>query len=203
MTPLPSQSAGTRRRLIDAAAELVGDRGWGGVSTRAVAEKAGVNPGVVHYHFASIDELRRRAVIETLGSLFDALIDASRDLPPRRILELTADAARGLGRTPMLLLFEAMPPTARDPQMRQELGDLLFRARRVLADRIRAYHPQPLGDPDVLAEVIAATLDGLLLHMLVEPEIDAQTHVRPLLALLGPEAAGPDRPEIVEDGTTR
>jgi len=43
-----------RRRLLDAAAELIPELGWSGVSTRVLAERAAVTPGMVHYHFASL-----------------------------------------------------------------------------------------------------------------------------------------------------
>ena len=35
----------TRARLMDAAAELIAERGWGAVTTRIVAERAGLRPG--------------------------------------------------------------------------------------------------------------------------------------------------------------
>jgi AcrR family transcriptional regulator len=38
----------TREQLIDAAAALVGEVGWGAVTTRLVAERAGVNGLVLH-----------------------------------------------------------------------------------------------------------------------------------------------------------
>ncbi len=44
-------SAGTRERLLVAAAELIGELGWGGVTTRGVAERAGLPHGAVSYHF--------------------------------------------------------------------------------------------------------------------------------------------------------
>ncbi|WP_288047924.1 helix-turn-helix domain-containing protein, partial [Nocardia sp.] len=46
----------TRERLLEAAVSLIGEVGWSGVSTRMVAQRAGVNAGVVHYHFASVSD---------------------------------------------------------------------------------------------------------------------------------------------------
>jgi len=42
---------------MDAAAELIAERGWGAVTTRMVAERAGLRPGLVHYHFDSVTDL--------------------------------------------------------------------------------------------------------------------------------------------------
>ncbi|NLX21679.1 MAG: helix-turn-helix transcriptional regulator [Phycisphaerae bacterium] len=47
----------TKQSLIQAAGELLAERGVGEVSTRAVAERAGVNLGTIHYHFGGKEEL--------------------------------------------------------------------------------------------------------------------------------------------------
>lgn len=54
----------TREQLIDAAAGLVGEVGWGAVTTRLVAERAGVNAALVHYHFSSVQELLSTAALQ-------------------------------------------------------------------------------------------------------------------------------------------
>lgn len=193
---------GTPERLLWATIDVIAERGWGGVSTRSVAERAGLNPGLVHYHFGSIDELRRRAVLHALSGLFDAAMTTSRDRTPRQIVEASARAATELGASTTLLLFEAMPATARDPRMQEDLADLLRRFRAALAARIRACHREPLADPDVLAGVIAAALDGLLLHLIADPNLDVPAHLEPLLSLLGPEAEPTPAGTIAEPTTT-
>lgn len=52
----------TRQALIDAAGELVAERGVGRVSTRAIAEKAGENLGTIHYHFGGKAGLLKEVV---------------------------------------------------------------------------------------------------------------------------------------------
>src|SRR5215218_10063879 len=58
-----------RRRLVQAARELVPERGWAAVSTRTVAERAGVAPGLVHYHFASLQALLAEAAVGAMRDL--------------------------------------------------------------------------------------------------------------------------------------
>ena len=41
----------TRRRIVDAARDVLLERGHAGASTRAVADEAGVRLSLVHYHF--------------------------------------------------------------------------------------------------------------------------------------------------------
>src|SRR5215207_10832251 len=48
--------------LLDAAERLLVDVGYAGVTTRRLAEEAGVNHGLVHYHFGSNENLLVRAL---------------------------------------------------------------------------------------------------------------------------------------------
>jgi AcrR family transcriptional regulator len=47
----------TAEALLDAAERLLVVVGHGGISTRRLAEEAGVNQGLVHYYFGSMDEV--------------------------------------------------------------------------------------------------------------------------------------------------
>jgi AcrR family transcriptional regulator len=51
-----------RRALLDAAERLLIDEGHAGITTRKVAAEAGVNHGLVHYYFGSIEELLFQAM---------------------------------------------------------------------------------------------------------------------------------------------
>jgi AcrR family transcriptional regulator len=48
--------------LLDAAERLLVDVGHGGITTRRLAEEAGVNNGLVHYYFGSIENLLVRVL---------------------------------------------------------------------------------------------------------------------------------------------
>lgn len=52
-SPAAARGREVPQRLLAAAAELIPERGWTAVSTRVLAERAGVTPSVVHYHFSS------------------------------------------------------------------------------------------------------------------------------------------------------
>ena len=47
----------TRLALLDTAEELLITKGVAGITTRKVADRAGVNQALVHYHFGTIEEL--------------------------------------------------------------------------------------------------------------------------------------------------
>jgi AcrR family transcriptional regulator len=48
--------------LLDAAEKLLVEVGYASITTRRLAERAGVNHGLVHYYFGSMDELLLRVV---------------------------------------------------------------------------------------------------------------------------------------------
>ena len=52
-----SRSAGTRTKLIDAAVQTLREEGFSGASARAIAERAGLNQGLIFYHFGSVANL--------------------------------------------------------------------------------------------------------------------------------------------------
>src|SRR4051812_49126667 len=54
----------TRRALVDAAIESLRFDGFAGASARAIAARAGVNPGLVFYHFGSVADLLLAALAE-------------------------------------------------------------------------------------------------------------------------------------------
>jgi AcrR family transcriptional regulator len=48
---------GARTALLDAAERLLISTGYASISTRRLADEAGINHGLVHYYFGSMDEL--------------------------------------------------------------------------------------------------------------------------------------------------
>jgi AcrR family transcriptional regulator len=47
----------TRQLLVDAAVETLQERGYAGTSARVIADRAGVNQGLIFYHFESVTGL--------------------------------------------------------------------------------------------------------------------------------------------------
>jgi AcrR family transcriptional regulator len=66
----------TRQRIVGAAREVLLARGYGGTSTRAVAEEAGVRLSLVHYHFGS----KQRLLLAVLDHENTGLLERQREL---------------------------------------------------------------------------------------------------------------------------
>lgn len=169
-----------RQRLTAAAAELIAERGWNGVSTRLVAERAGVGAGLVHYHFSSLHALLSEAALGVMREVVHAV---------RPALE-SADTAGGLvdlmlgalddytGRDPTSLVFvETYLAATRDAGLRSAVGDVVAEFRRTLAELLAA---RAVADPESVAAVLAAALDGVMLHRALAPGMSADA-VAPVL----------------------
>lgn len=90
-----AETSATRARIIEATEQLILEQGYGALSTRRVAARAGLKPSLVHYYFPTTDDLllavsrqgaeeSDRMIEEALasddpiGSLWKFLVDTSR-----------------------------------------------------------------------------------------------------------------------------
>jgi AcrR family transcriptional regulator len=150
-----------RRRLLVAAAELIPEVGWGAVSTRVLATRAGVAPGLVHYHFPSLPALLSQAALGAVRAKLAALeqrldgVATADDL----VAALVPDPDEVDQRR--LLLAELALAATRDEELRAALAESVAGFRDGLADRLRALG---VAAPGPTAAVLVATADGLLLH---------------------------------------
>ena len=90
-----SKSARTRRRILDAAAEVLRVHGYAGTRLGEVAEKAGVQAPAIYYYFASredlVEEVLHAGIVrmrEHLESALGALPDGT---PPLRRLSVAIE----------------------------------------------------------------------------------------------------------------
>ena len=186
--------------IVEATIGLIGEVGWAAVTTRAVAARAGVTQGVIHYHFGSKDALLRAAMISATEALLEG--------PTRQVMQ-ASDLRSGLvglvtelgsieAASPLMLVSsEALALALRDPELGAWMRDELAAFRPALAGLLRdsARRGQARGDldPDQTAVVLAALLDGLLFHKAVDPALDLEAAASALSTMLAP-APDPSRP---------
>ncbi len=170
----------TREQLLDAAAALVGEVGWGAVTTRLVAERAGVNAALVHYHFSSVSELLSTAALRFAAkALAGALPEGD---PADGIERMFEELGRYTGADPeSLLLAEAFLASHRLPELRGGLSSLVADFRARVADWLRASGVQ---DADAVALLLGAAIDGLVLHRALDPSVDFRVVAGPFRRLV-------------------
>ncbi|MFC7344438.1 TetR/AcrR family transcriptional regulator [Saccharopolyspora griseoalba] len=188
-----------RQKLLGAAVELIPERGWAGVSTRVLAERAGVNPSVVHYHFSSLRELMNEAVAGLMRrgmAEFESAFDET--APPAEAVRTMFASVEGYtGDDPTSLVFvEAYLAATRDEELRERIrGEIEGFSHRLSALLARNGVPAP----EVTAAVLGGALDGLLLHRGLGAGQDTEQIVEVLRRLVdraGAPARGalPDNP---------
>jgi AcrR family transcriptional regulator len=180
----------TREALCRAAVALVAERGWGGASTRLVAERAGVPPGTVHYHFASLPDLLIDATAPLLGRITDeavAALDAAPDLPAGVDWLLGVVARYSADPAALRLPGEVLLAGTRHERLGREIAAMLARFRAGLAGWLARCGRA--GDAEAVAMLLAAALDGLLLHRAVDPAVEPAVLIGVLRRLLDPGSA--------------
>jgi AcrR family transcriptional regulator len=182
---------GTRERLLHATVALMAEIGIDRVRTRSIAERAGVNPALVHYHFGSVSalvlEAAQDALLRTLGPSLAALQSGTTiQASIRAILRWLERHGRDApGST---ILAEAMVKATRSASFRRWAAQASQRFRAVILERLRAARDagelDPALDLTATALLLAAALDGLLFHRLVDPKLDVLRVAGPLGAML-------------------
>jgi AcrR family transcriptional regulator len=165
-----------RRRIIQAAFDVLSADGLEGASIKKIAKSAGVAPGLVHYYFKNKEELLA-AVVREVSTQFAGVMRALRETAPaRNFLEVVLSAVRdrvrevpGRYRT----RFDLYALGLRNRALLSELRAMLAEARADIGESVRRYYgPAAKMDVDSLAAVLFAAFDGLALQHLVDPDFD-------------------------------
>ena len=141
------KAAGTRRAIVLAGAELLHEapiRDWGGLTVRAVAERAGVNERTVYRHFANERGLRD-AVMQQVQD------EAGIDLAGMRLSDVAGVAAR-------ILEHVAAHPLEPGPELDPTLAQAGRRQHEALIGALESAAPDW---SDVERALAASMLDVL------------------------------------------
>jgi AcrR family transcriptional regulator len=173
--------------------ELAAERGWDAVTTRQIAERAGVNQALIHYHFGSKEGLLHAAFDLALRGMFAAPMEALLTAPS--FAAGAAELVRALqamdaSNPEALFSMEALSRAARDETVRRSMAALLAEFRTSVAERLRSAQQagelRPELDPEGTATALAALFDGLGLHLLIDSSIDVERTALAVAALIGP-----------------
>jgi AcrR family transcriptional regulator len=156
MRSVASDDLTTRARIRDAAITLFGRNGYAATSVRAIAEEAGVSPGLVIHHFGSKDKLRAecdRHVVGSVGEKKNGLDDDDLAVSMQTMLsdlETYRPALNYLGH----MLLDGTPAGDR------LLDELVSLTRTLLDDGVADGSMEPTSDPHMRAVLV--TLHGVM-----------------------------------------
>ncbi len=188
----PNQGADPRTRILAATVALLGEVGWGQVTTRKVAHRANVNNALVHYYFGTKAKLLVEAATQVLLGQFGeplALL-ANREV---EVADAVAASVQWLGRadldpTQLRALAEITVNGLAEPALVQLSRTMLAEGRALLAKRLEHEgldRDRAEGD----AVIVFALLDGLLLHRIIDPDIRVDAVPKALAPLFSKETA--------------
>jgi len=189
MKSTPAATRGEKRPLIlRAATEVFAEQGFNSVTVAAIADRAGIGKGTVYEYFSSKDELlfavfewmnkgifdRIHGLIEVGGTTLERL---------RSLLDLGAQITREqMEMQAVVLDFWSASRGTRVEERYNQACLATFRSyRRLLADVIR--EGQTAGeirsdvDPEAVATMVVAAMDGLGVQIFFDRELDPDTTV--------------------------
>jgi AcrR family transcriptional regulator len=169
-----------RERILQAACDLIAERGIGGARIAQIAKAAGVSTALVHYHFRTREVL----LAETLDYAFDVAAavrlranadsgDSATDgSAARRLADVVEQSLPDTdpGRREWQLWAELWLGAARDPGLRPIAAQMYARYRSwiatAVAEGIATGEFAPV-DPAETADLAMALIDGLGLRVLL------------------------------------
>jgi AcrR family transcriptional regulator len=175
----PNSRAGyaDRRRgeLLEAARRVVLERGMASARVADIAKATNVSGGLVHYHFATKDELMAemlRATSEVEQQQLTAIVEASASALDRLDRVMRYYIPRTRSDQSWILWIEAWAAGLRAPAVQAILLELarawLNALERVIRDGVAAGE-FTCPDPAASAERLDALLDGLMVRNTVHP----------------------------------
>jgi DNA-binding transcriptional regulator YbjK len=178
-SPRKRAADGRRAELVQAAARVVSRDGVAAATTRRIAEEAGLPQGLVHYWFASKDELIQEVVTSLLTQFEAAAAPAVADVEDPAGYVLSAfRAAFGVveaddpGR--QLATYELTTWALRTPRLRdvarQQYAAYRQTAAAIVAPWLAAHGQDFPASAAALAQFVAVLFDGAVLAWLADPE---------------------------------
>ncbi|MDX6333780.1 MAG: hypothetical protein QOG05_1120 [Streptosporangiaceae bacterium] len=174
----------TRRRLIEAAQELIAERGESAIRLRELTDVAGTNLAAVHYHFGGLGALLTAAATEAVERIIDAQI-AELDLLPAdatlyqitgayfrpMVQALKGPSSKGRSYVRVLARVASDPPDG----LEAWAASVTARAHQVLIARLRGVLPD-VPEDELLFRV--KCVGGILVLLSVpdlEPELQGKS----------------------------
>ncbi|MEU1840311.1 TetR/AcrR family transcriptional regulator [Micromonospora chersina] len=159
----------SRRRILDAAAEVAGVRGYDGTSIALVSEKCGLPASSIYWHFKNKDDLLAAVIERSFDIWAEALALPGDDTDParERVIALAGQVAKTLLDSPdflrlgLMLTLERRPE---EPSARRMFLQVRDTARARLAAVLATLAPEADRDAiDLVTTYAIAGADGLFI----------------------------------------
>jgi AcrR family transcriptional regulator len=195
MSPRPRVDHLRRPQIIEAAAEVLYERGLFETRIGDIAERAGPSGPTILYYFESKDRLLEEAVDHTDREFYARLTagQARFDLPSDKLVHFVEETSLGpSGFSDWTLWMEIWVRARRDESVRDSYFELDRRQRNLIAEIVR--DGQDAGeftvdaDPDAFAIALSGLMDGLGVQAtLGQPDVTPERMIEICLGLASNE----------------
>jgi AcrR family transcriptional regulator len=195
MSPRPRVDHLRKPQIVEAAAEVLYERGLFDTRVGDIAERAGTSAPTILYYFDSKDRLLEEAVDQTDREFYARLTEgqARYERASDKLIHLIEETSLGPGGiSDWTLWMEIWVRARRDESVRDSYFELDRRQRKLIADIVR--EGQKSGefttdsDPDDFALLLSGLLDGLGVQItLGQPDVSPSRMVERCLALASSE----------------
>lgn len=164
--------------LLEAAKRLVAERGYAGTSVRDLAAASGANLAAVGYHYGSKEALLNQAVEELCLEWTDRAVRVAHTEPDAGPLALMLASLRALlegfpENQPLFVAFlEGLLQAQRSPELLGQIAGHYAEQRRRVGELVtfgQGDREIPARMVEVVASLMIAVADGLLLQLLLDP----------------------------------
>ena len=173
-------TAETKTALLQAAKQLVVERGYGGASVRDLAALSGANPAAINYHFGSRENLLNQAILDIFVEWADrAAAQGPADPEAEPLQQLAARARPAVDGIPaarpaFVISLEALLQAQRSPELHRQLSEHYGKLRQHAIEEMRSTErgrELPQRFLEVVASYMLAVVDGLQLQALLDPQV--------------------------------
>ncbi|WP_207933295.1 TetR/AcrR family transcriptional regulator [Actinomadura sp. GC306] len=162
-----------REQLVRIGLDLLAEGGWAAITARAVADRAGTRPGLLHHYFNGLPGLHVAVAQRATEMIVDPVVDALLAAPdPAAAVAALHDLVPHMadGERNLRLAAELLVRALRDPRMAAERRDWSRALRDRITGRLAQLRPDwPAERRAGTATLCTALLDGLLLQLVLDP----------------------------------
>ena len=191
-----------RRALVEAAVDVVAEKGVAGATHREIARRAGVPLSTTSYFFASIDELVLTALREFQAELLEqlqglrAMLESQR-LSPAAAVDVLIEVLFAEPPARIVAQFEGYLEASRRPGDRDEVAVVIDAFEQLAESMLTA---AGANHPAEGARAFVALIDGFALHRLARPRpgSDGASLRRALLDLLAAQLLDDEERRLID-----
>jgi AcrR family transcriptional regulator len=193
----------SRRRILDAAFDLMAEAGYSGTSVSMISRRSGLPPSSTYWHFGSKEGLLTAVVEDAARRWLEGVPrwNALSGSPRERVGAFFDAVAKAIIADPTPVRLLLLLPLERGDALDESSREVVQRVRHSASQGFRLIYRDIFGNEaaagrEAFAEFGLAVADGAIISLLVDPAADVRQHFRHLVTVLfaiGDEEGAPTR----------